>query len=42
MVQRILVDTDVLIDAGHAVEIAVAQLETAAQNSISAVSTIDS
>ncbi len=40
MVQRILVDTDVLIDAGRGVEVAVAQLETAATNSTLAVSLI--
>jgi predicted nucleic acid-binding protein len=37
---RILVDTDVLIDTGRAVEVAIAQLETAAQNSTLAVSII--
>lgn len=40
MVQHILVDTDVLIDAGRAVEAAVVQLETAAQKSTLAVSII--
>jgi predicted nucleic acid-binding protein len=40
MVQRILVDTDVLIDAGRAVEVAIVQLETAAQKSTLAVSII--
>lgn len=40
MVQHILVDTDVLIDAGRAVEVAIVQLETAAQNSTLAVSII--
>jgi len=40
MVQRILVDTDVLIDAGRAVEVAVVQLESAAQKSTLAVSII--
>jgi hypothetical protein len=40
MVQRILVDTDVLIDAGRAVEVAIVQLETAAQKSNLAVSII--
>lgn len=40
MVQHILVDTDVLIDAGRAVEVAVVQLETAAQKSTLAASTI--
>jgi predicted nucleic acid-binding protein len=40
MVQHILVDTDVLIDAGRAVEVAVVQLETAAQKAILAVSII--
>lgn len=37
---RTLVDTDVLIDAGRAVEVAVAQLEMAAQTSTLAVSAI--
>ncbi|WP_250124192.1 type II toxin-antitoxin system VapC family toxin [Chroococcidiopsis sp. CCMEE 29] len=40
MVQRILVDTDVLIDAGRAVEVAIVQLESAAQKSTLAVSII--
>ena len=40
MVQQILVDTDVLIDTGRAVEVTVVQLETAAQNSTLAVSII--
>ncbi len=40
MVQHILVDTDVLIDAGRAVEVAVVQLETADQKSTLAVSII--
>lgn len=40
MVQRILLDTDVLIDAGRAVEVAIVQLETAAQKSTLAVSII--
>lgn len=40
MVQHILVDTDVLIDAGRAVEVAVVQLETAAQKSTLAISII--
>ena len=31
MVHRILVDTDILIDAGRVVEVAVTQLETTAQ-----------
>lgn len=38
--QRTLIDTDVLIDAGRAVEVAIVQLETAAQNSTLAVSII--
>ncbi len=33
MVHLILVDTDVLIDAGRAVEVAVSQLQAASQNS---------
>lgn len=40
MVQLILVDTDVLIDAGRAVEVAVTQLEIASQNSTLVISTI--
>lgn len=40
MVQRILVDTDILIDAGRAVQSAITQLETAAESSTLAVSTI--
>jgi len=32
IMQRILVDTDVLIDAGRAVEVAIVQLEVAAEN----------
>lgn len=35
-----MVDTDVLIDAGRAVEVAVVQLETAAQKSTLAISII--
>lgn len=38
--ERILVDTDVLIDAGRGVETAVTQLEIAAQTSTLAISTI--
>ena len=38
--ERSLVDTDVLIDAGRAVEVAIIQLETAAKNSTLAVSMI--
>lgn len=38
--QRILVDTDVLIDAGRAVQSAITQLETASESSTLAVSTI--
>ena len=40
MVQHILVDTDVLIDAGRAVEVAVTQLQIASQNSTLVISTI--
>lgn len=40
MVQRSLVDTDVLIDAGRAVEVAITQLETADESSTLAVSII--
>jgi predicted nucleic acid-binding protein len=39
-VQLILVDTDVLIDAGRAVEVAVTQLQIASQNSTLVISTI--
>lgn len=40
MSERILVDTDVLIDAGRAVEVAVNQLAAASQTSTLAISTI--
>lgn len=40
MVQRILVDTDILIDAGRAVDTAVTRLETEAQTSTLAISII--
>ena len=40
MVQLTLVDTDVLIDTGRAVEVAVTQLETTSQNSTLAISII--
>jgi len=40
VVQFILVDTDVLIDAGRAVEVAVTQLQIASQNSTLVISTI--
>ena len=40
MVHRILVDTDILIDAGRAVEVAVTQLETKAQTLTNAVAAL--
>lgn len=40
MVQRILVDTDVLIDAGRGVETAIIQIENADQTSTLAISTV--
>jgi len=40
MVQRVLVDTDILIDAGSGVEAAVNRLESETQSSTPAISTI--